>query len=49
MIKGRDGKVHDFEQLHVLEKGSERNKLSKWCNEDKQEDTSFKIVDVLVV
>jgi len=29
IVKGRDGQVHEFEQLHVLEKGSERKQLTK--------------------
>ena len=59
MINGRDGNVHEFEHLHVLEEGRERNELRKEAksdqtlkesyNETKQGNTSLEIADGLLV
>jgi len=35
LVKGRDGQVHEFEHLQVLEKGSERKKHLKETNQMK--------------
>ena len=58
-VKGRDGKVHEFEKLHVLEKGNERTQLVKeskldeslrlWYKLAKQGNSMFAIVDGLLV
>ena len=58
-VKGRDGKVHEFEKLHVLERGNERTQLVKETNLDeslrqwyklaKQGNSMFAIVDGLLV
>ena len=58
-VKGRDGKVHEFEKLHVLEKGNERTQLVKetkldefvrqWYKLAKQGNSMFAMVDGLLV
>ena len=58
-VKGRDGKVHDFEKLHVLEKGNEITQLVKetkldeslrqWYKLAKQGNSMFAIANGLLV
>ena len=58
-VKGRDGKVHEFEKLHVLEEGNERTQLIKetkldeslrqWYKLAEQGNSMFAIVDGLIL